>query len=176
MKTRFFENVNNLSELKKAYRAAAFANHPDRGGDAKTMADINADYDELFSRLKAKERNDEARQQAEKTGEQAETINPDDIDGDDGYKIIIELLLHLDENINIELCGGWLWISGATREIKDQLKAAGCYWAPKKKMWYWRPADYKCHGNRKAHSMNYIRSKYGSTAVNKDSEKKQLSA
>ena len=32
------------------------------------------------------------------------------------------------------------WVSGNTKPIKDKLKAMGFKWAPKKKMWYLRPA------------------------------------
>jgi len=35
---------------------------------------------------------------------------------------------------------------------------------PLKKMWYWRPKDYKS-ANRKPRSMEYIRFKYGSDII-----------
>lgn len=174
--TNYFDGISTLDELKKAYRKAAFENHPDKGGNAETMAAINNEYDKVFAELKANERNTEGRAEAEKAGEAWENISPDDITGDDGYKAIIELLLHIDQNITIELCGAWLWISGATREHKDELKAAGCWWACKKKMWYWRPSDAKVYHNRRNHSMDYIRAKYGSATVRKEEEKRRLSA
>lgn len=166
---KFFDGVTNLSELKKAYREAAFANHPDRGGDAETMKEINAEYDRVFAELKAQEQT-EHNQREHGTGE---TIRPEDIQGDDGYRVVIEALLHVD-GLVIELCGGWLWITGATKEHKDEIKAAGCYWAPKKRCWYWRPNDYKAHHNRKAHSMAYIRDKYGSSTVGRGEHREQL--
>ena len=168
---KFFAEVENLAELKKAYREAAFANHPDRGGDAETMKAINAEYDRVFAELKAAEQT-EHNQRENGTGE---TIRPEDITGDDGYRIVIEALLHIP-GLVIELCGGWLWITGATKEHKDEIKAAGCYWAPKKRCWYWRPNDYKASHNRKAHSMAYIRDKYGSSTGGHGERREQLPA
>ncbi len=40
--TTYFVNCRNLDELKKAYKAAAMKNHPDKGGDTATMQAINA--------------------------------------------------------------------------------------------------------------------------------------
>lgn len=39
-----FRSCKTLDELKKAYRAATLANHPDRGGDVEAMKRVNLDY------------------------------------------------------------------------------------------------------------------------------------
>ena len=52
------------------------------------------------------------------------------------FRQIIDLLMKL-EGIEVELCGSWLWIGGNTKEHKDALKAAGCRWCSKKKLWSW---------------------------------------
>ena len=49
-------------------------------------------------------------------------------------------------------------------QIVKILKEHGFYWAPKKKMWYWRADEFKSYG-RKSTSMNDIRNKYGSSKV-----------
>lgn len=69
--------------------------------------------------------------------------------------------------IIIELCGSWVWVSGETREHKDEIKAAGCFWAKKKGMWYWRCAKDAHHGKSHA-SMAGIRRKYGSERITSD--------
>ena len=46
--TTYFINCKNLDELKKAYKAAAMQNHPDKGGDTATMQAINAEYSARF--------------------------------------------------------------------------------------------------------------------------------
>lgn len=63
--------------------------------------------------------------------------------------------------LELEICGDWIWIRGNTYQIKDQLKALGCYWANKKKAWYWRPADY-VKVSKKEWSMEKIRFRFGS--------------
>ena len=169
---KYFANVKNLNELKAAYRKMAFELHPDRGGDAKKFSAMQLEYENTFAWLKNHPQN-EAESGVHAENEEAytsdSTTNANGVD--DGFKAIIELLIHLS-GINIELCGGWLWLSGNTKEHKDKLKAAGCYWSAKKKMWYWRPADYSCRHNRHSHSMAYIRSKYGSTKIVADDTEK----
>ena len=162
----YFTNVKDLNELKSQYRKMAFELHPDRGGDAKKFSDMQKEYEALYQRLKMhKAENNEAEQENNEA-------SANDID--DGFKDIIEILIHLD-GIIIEQCGGWLWLSGETRKHKETLKAAGCYWSAKKKMWYWRSAEYHCHHNRHSHSMAYIRAKYGSTRIVAD-EKEKITA
>ncbi len=91
-------------------------------------------------------------------------------DVDDGFKEIIEILIHLS-GIKIELCGQWLWISGKTKEYEDELIAAGCKRAAKKRKWYWRPPGSEPRYRGKAYSMAYIRKKYGSIKINAEEEK-----
>ena len=50
--TTYFISCRNLDELKKAYKAAAMKNHPDKGGDTATMQAINAEYSARFEVLK----------------------------------------------------------------------------------------------------------------------------
>ena len=148
--------ANNVNELKSQYRKLAFELHPDMGGRADEFSKMKLEYERLFLELKEKAHRADPEHNAEWT------VSADALD--DGYMDIIELLVHL-KGIDIELCGGWLWLSGETKAVKEQLKAAGCFWAAKKKLWYWRPSDYSCRHNRRTHSMAYIRDKYGSQKV-----------
>ena len=109
---KYFTNCKTLDELKAEYRRLAMANHPDRGGDAETMKQINADHDAAFEILK--KRHNESADEFHQTTETAEE-----------FRDIIEALLKLD-GLTVELCGCWLWISGNTKEHKEALKAAGC--------------------------------------------------
>ena len=78
----------------------------------------------------------------------------------------------LDLNgVLIEICGNWIWLSGDTRTHKDAIKAAGFYWASKKMMWYFRPADYKS-SSRGGYSIDDIREKFGSDTVKPSANKK----
>ncbi len=156
MTTKYFGNVQNLDELKSAYRRAALANHPDRGGSEEAMKAINAEYTELFEVLK-----DAHNMRAE---------NPDNhtrptTEAPEEFIEIIEKLLHMG-GLDVELCGSWLWIGGNTKANKDALKAAGCRWSNNKKLWYWHHAEEGSHWHRGNKTMGQIRSKYGSQRFN----------
>ena len=145
---KYFNGINSLDGLKKAYRRLAMKHHPDRGGNPEVMKEINNEHDRLFEVLKANHNKtaDEHHQTTETPEE---------------FRNIIEALLKLN-GLDIELCGSWLWIGGNTKEHKDRLKALGCRWSNNKKLWYWH---HKEDGSRwhKGHStMSDIRNKYGS--------------
>lgn len=52
MTYRFFKNVKTIEELKRQYKTLAFEHHPDKGGNVEDMQYINAEYDEIYSRVK----------------------------------------------------------------------------------------------------------------------------
>ena len=152
MKTNYFNGVSTMQELKTTYKKLASVFHPDNGGELEQMQLLNAEYDEVFSILK-KKHNDDPVNKDRQMNEMAEQ-----------YRDIIIQVMNL-KGIEIELCGSWLWISGATKEYKDIFKAAGFFWASKKTMWYWRPEEYKTTGRKKGSDMASIRSKYGSERI-----------
>lgn len=45
---KYFKKVKNLDDLKEQFKKLARANHPDAGGDAEVMKEINCEYDALF--------------------------------------------------------------------------------------------------------------------------------
>ena len=118
--TKYFNNVDCIEELKKQYFALAKKYHSDlNGGSDEAMKEIDAQYSDLFKRYKDIHRSAEA---------------PED------FINIINQLLNL--GVDVELSGRWLWISGNTMPVKDQLKAIGCKWCSKKKVWSWHyPED-----------------------------------
>lgn len=44
----YFKKVNSLNDLKEQFKKLARVNHPDAGGNAETMKEINSEYDQLF--------------------------------------------------------------------------------------------------------------------------------
>ena len=154
---KYFTNCETLDELKAAYRRAAMENHPDRGGSTEAMQEINNEYAARFEELK-RVHNAKAQANAEAHDDSTAyttTECPED------FIQIISLLLSL-EGLTVELCGRWLWIGGDTRKHSDRLKAAGCRWCSKKKLWSWHhEEDWTFHSKTPA-KMEDIRRKYGS--------------
>ncbi|MCL2047413.1 MAG: hypothetical protein FWG87_01685 [Defluviitaleaceae bacterium] len=46
---KYFKNISSFHDLRTQYRKLALENHPDVGGDVKTMQEINNEYDQLFA-------------------------------------------------------------------------------------------------------------------------------
>ncbi len=44
----YFKNVKSFEDLKEQFKKLAKVNHPDAGGNAETMKEINCEYDALF--------------------------------------------------------------------------------------------------------------------------------
>lgn len=148
----YLEHCRTLEELKSEYKTLAKKLHPDCGGDTESMKVLNNEYERMFALLKDKH-NATATADEQKTSERPEE-----------FMNVIEKLIHLD-GLKLEICGSWLWVSGATWQYKEQLKAAGCCWASTKKMWFWRSYQDACRRNRKTQSMDKIRARYGSERV-----------
>jgi hypothetical protein len=153
MKTNYFTGCNTLDQLKARYKELAMANHPDRGGNTQIMQQINLQYESM------------KKNPSLKFWKQKEEAKQDFIE----FPEIINKIIGYD-GIVIELCSNWLWLSGKTYKYSKQLKHIGFIWADEKKMWFWRPKDYKS-ANRKPRTMDYIRDKYGSDIYHKPSKK-----
>ena len=138
----YLDNIQSIEDLKQAYKRLAIKLHPDMpGGDEEAMKQLNNEYDVAVARLN--------RQEPERTTEPKANAYRD---------VICELIrMH---GLKVELCGSWIWITGATYQYREALKAMGCRWSKNKGAWYW--AGSHSAKSRRPMSMNYIRMKYGS--------------
>ena len=144
----FFNHCNTLDELKAEYRRLAMRHHPDHGGDTETMQRINAEYTAKFETLKHTH-----------NATHDENHQTNEVPAD--FIRIIEVLLRMGD-VDVELCGCWLWISGNTKPHKEELKSAGCRWSANKARWYWRPAYGTSFRHRGTQTIDGIRARYGS--------------
>lgn len=149
----------NPETVKVAYRRACKKYHPDTNKDTAStemMKAVNAAY----AVLKEYEGNVEQ--------------------GAEGYcdalKEAIDSVIALNmPNTSIEVCGAWLWVSGETKPYSKQLgkNGIGLFWASKKKMWYFRPEDWKS-SSRGNLTMDEIREKHGSIMAKSTNTRKYL--
>ena len=143
-----FQDIEGINEAKKIYKTLAKKLHPDIGGSEEDFKILNEIYNNLIEHKIYFSNSSKFDIELEK---------------------IISLILHF-ENINIELVGSWIWVSGDTKEIKEKLKEIGFKWASKKKMWYYGEMKAK---NPNPKSMEEIKTKYGSETL-KSNEKKKI--
>ena len=149
----YFKDCTTLNEVKAQFKKLAMQFHPDLNTTDTTaiMQDINKEY--AFAIAKVAAGGSFTAQEAE-----AEILNAE------GYKNAISAIIHL-EGINIELCGGWIWVSGNTYPVKSIIKGAGFFFASVKKMWYFRSVEH-ASANFKPMAIDQIRVKYGSQVIN----------
>ena len=142
---------NTEKDIKAAYKKAAKKYHPDFGGDLELMKLVNLAYEFLMENRWF-------------TAKHQETANM----GAD----ILDEILNIWETIKDfrgvkgEVCGTWLWVTGRTYPFRTRLNELGLKWAPKKKAWYWKPADeYK--RTKKEFALDDIRGMFGTFELEK---------
>lgn len=66
---KYFKNVKSFEDLKNQFKALARENHPDAGGNADAMKEINCEYDALFPIWKDRHNTAEPNNQTTETAE-----------------------------------------------------------------------------------------------------------
>ena len=108
-----FKGIEGINEAKKVYRELAKQLHPDIGGTNEMFKLLNQVYHHILEHGLSFLDEEEFDLELEK---------------------VISKILHF-ENIVIEVVGSWVWVSGNTKAIKEELKEIGFRWRSKKKMW-----------------------------------------
>lgn len=159
----YFNECATLEEAKQLYKKLARENHPDMGGDLRTMQEINAAYSDFLQNF--------AKREAYSRQEQAHTANrksaADFHDMDEigeQLRTMINFALNL-EGVEVELMGLWVWLTGNTKAHKDAFKAWNetsplkWRWMHKKQAWVFAGVP---SFNRQEKTLDQIRSTYGS--------------
>ena len=154
---RYFSDCKTLDEAKRCFRSWAASLHPDCGGNAQEFAKMRADF-EAFRPISEKYDGETKQWQAS-----------------DFADVIMQLMAI--PKIKIEICGSFIWISGLTKDDKqerEQLKAVDggqamspARFAAKKKLWYFSPKGYRRKG-RKTYSHDEIQNRYGSETIKRN--------
>ena len=143
------------AEIKKAYKKASIKYHPDRNpAGAEMMKAINAAYNFLVSLDKTIKSSEE-----QEFTDYAAELN----------EILNKLYALEIPEMEIEVCGTWIWIGGTSREhapLLNKKEGIGLGWAKNKKKWFYRPSDYK-KTSRREYSMTEIRDMHGSQVLRK---------
>lgn len=150
---KYFKDVKTKEEARKLYTKLAREYHPDLHPeiDVAIMKSVNVEYEEIIKRLSNNE-----------------TLNNDSEtpDFDVVFRDIIDAFID-NPNITIEIIGTWIWITGETYHIKDELKNHNMRYAPKKKAWFYNGTGVYA-GRSSKQSLESIRDKYGSQQVSKN--------
>jgi hypothetical protein len=142
--------ITDLDSLKKQYYKLAKKYHPDAGGTTIQFQELENEYSKLFKKLLAGSNLNEDQKKNEV--ELDENLN----------KALLQIISL--PGIDIELIGKWIWVSGITFPIRNELSAAGFTFSGKKKMWYY--AGIESAGRGKS-SIEEIRAKYGTEKIKK---------
>ena len=148
---KYFENCKTAEELKKAYRKAAAQLHPDNNPGKDTTKDfqeMQSEFEKAFDRLKNVHVNKDGETYEKETTETARE-----------FMDLINKLLKM--GIDVELCGSWIWCSGNTKAVKEDLKSLGFKWSHNKAAWYYHRDPYRKKSKRSM-SLDEIRLMYGS--------------
>lgn len=66
---KYFQNVKSIEDLKNQFRTLAMKNHPDVGGNAEIMKEINFEYDVLFPIWKERHNTEQPENKTDETAE-----------------------------------------------------------------------------------------------------------
>ena len=142
----YFRDCKSVQEIKKLYRQLALANHPDKGGSVAVMQTINAQYTLALKKFDGSTQDDYTYHY----NEQTESAIMEKIS-----EIIFKKL-----DVEISLIGNWIWITGETKQYRQELKKLDCKWHSKRLCWYWHNQTKRYRSSSKV-SLDELAEKYG---------------
>jgi hypothetical protein len=149
--------IQDIDQLKKQYFQLAKKYHPDAGGTTAQFQNLQAEYEKLLNTLL-------------KGSNLSQEQKDNEVVIDKAIRDVIDALINI-EDINIELIGKWLWISGNTYPVRQSLKSAGLIFIKKEGKPYWVYKGVESAGRGKA-AMEDIKRKYGVFEIKAPTTKK----
>lgn len=152
---KYFKNIETLEDLKKEYKKQALKLHPDlnMGEDTtKNFQEMQNEYEKVFNIVKNIRRNEKGEKYTTETTETMEE-----------FKDVIDKIIHF-KNVNIEIIGSWIWLTGDTKTYKETIKELGFRWSKNKIAWYYHKEKFRKRSN-KLFTLDDIREKFGSEKV-----------
>ncbi len=89
----------------------------------------------------------------------------------DDLKDKIDQIINLND-ITIEIIGSWIWVTGNTRPLKEELKKAEFRFSRKKLAWYWHCGEYR-KKNKNHFDLDELRNMWGTDKINPENEQEQ---
>jgi hypothetical protein len=134
----------------------AFIYHPDKGGDTVLMQILNDRYDRLSEEF-IKGNTDFSEGRKEYEMQVSEEIRE-----------MLDRIMFL-QGVDIEVIGGWIWITGNTFAVRTTLKSLGFMFSHPKTAWYWHKGEYR-KKNGKIQSMDEMRDFWGTQKIENQPE------
>jgi len=129
MEKKFIKNVNTAEDVKEKYFKMVTKYHE----DARKLAEINNEFDELMKQLKNVHYNHDTN-----------TVYKCNYnDSVEHFKKVINKYSNL-EGVNVKVNGCFIFITGEkTKEIKEDLKFDNFRWQNEKQRWYYSSRPYR---------------------------------
>lgn len=155
---KYFNKIETLEELKREYKKLVLKLHPDVNQEkdtTKEFQEMQKEYKIAFEKVKNYHKDADGKVYEKESDETPEE-----------FKEIIDKII-LFRGCSIEIIGNWIWVSGNTKEYKEQLKNLNFNWCKNKFSWCYHK-DKFVRKYKKHYTMDQLRDKFGSQRIMQD--------